>query len=101
MKPLKKVGLDDPKGWEEQPEHYPIIPEPQDENELPVPYYDSDDVDECDEETDEEYSGYKSDASSSTTGTIKRITHVNVFNNTWILREYKTCVSVETDFLEE
>ena len=76
MKPLKKVGKSEPKGWE-QPDtsqhHFPIIPEPVDDNELPVPYYDSD---EHNETSDDEGStwNYESDyTSDSSVDTTRRV----------------------------
>ena len=102
MKPLKKVGKDDPRGWEEpQDASFPIIPEPENDNELPVPYYDSDDLgcvdsDGEDDEGDEsDYTGYNSDVSTSTAGSTR---FVRPFPN---LGNFKTHVVAETDFVDE
>tara|TARA_B100001093_G_scaffold466139_1_gene484314 strand:+ start:1189 stop:1491 length:303 start_codon:yes stop_codon:yes gene_type:complete len=100
MKPLKQVGKDEPKGWETpQDSVFPIVPEPTNDNELPVPYYDSDDYDD---DTDASHEGnygdtdtdYGSDTGSAVKVTVKlRMPQVSTL--------YKTIVKEETDFLDE
>lgn len=98
LKPLSKVGKDDPKGWEGPPDHYPITLEPQDDNELPVPYYDSDEEASDNGHTtcDESDSDYMSDASSCSSRKLRVYTR--------IIRPppiFKTVVAEELDFVEE
>jgi hypothetical protein len=101
MKPLKKVGKDDPKGWEQpQDGAFPIIPEPEDDNELPVPYYDSDDI-----ETDDDDGSYDTDYTSDSSAVscvrlIKSTSRTGAYP-TIDVRVYHTFVQEEMDFLQE
>ena len=104
MKPLKKVGKDEPRGWE-QPDtaqqHFPIIPEPADDNELPVPYYDSDDHQDASEDEGSAWnyeSDYTSDGSVDVVGRCGFKWVPPAHNNS---KKFKTTVRIETDFLEE
>jgi hypothetical protein len=101
MKPLKKVGKTDPKGWQNpQDGSFPIIPEPDDNNELPVPYYDSDDYDDDDSEIthDESYGDTDTDYASDTSSISRQKHKVYVKPP---LTSYKTVVKEELDFLDE
>ena len=101
MKPLVKVGKDDPKGWEALPSHYRIALEPQDDNELPVPYYDSDDeyVSDTDRSDagcttcDDTDSEYLSDTSSCRGPKV--YTYITRHQN------FRTVVAEELDFVDE
>ena len=106
MKPLKKVGKDDPKGWEQpQDTAFPIIPEPVDDNELPVPYYDSDDMGEVSEseEGGEDYNtDYTSDSSVTSSSKSRKYLRPSVYQVLPIeTKVYKTVVCEELDFLQE
>lgn len=100
MKPLKQVGKDEPKGWEiPQDSVFPIVPEPTNDNELPVPYYDSDDYDEDTDASQEGNYGdtdtdYGSDTSSAVKMTVK-------LKSSPTFASYRTIVKEETDFMEE
>ena len=98
MKPLKKVGKDDPKGWEQPLDcAFPIIQTPDGDNELPVPYYDSDD-----EVSDDDDTSYDTDytSDSSTVSSTRFAPNRNVYHVIDI-KVYKTFVQEEVDFLAE
>lgn len=100
MKPLKKVGKDDPKGWEQPHDtSFPIVPEPEDENELPVPYYDSDEAGEQSDDDDEcsEYTDYTSDSSVASSSRRMPVYKTRPLET----RIFKTVVQEENDFLQE
>jgi hypothetical protein len=102
MKPLKKVGKSDPKGWQTpQDNAFPIVPEPDDENELPVPYYDSDDYDDESDFTHDDNYGDTDTEYGSDTGS--GVSHVRASPrvHTTSTPSYKTIVKEENDFVEE
>lgn len=100
MKPLKKVGKDEPKGWETpQDSAFPIVPEPTDDNELPVPYYDSDDYDDDTDDSHEgNYGDTDTDCGSDTCSVVKMTVKLPKSPGS---TPYKTIVKEETDFLDE
>lgn len=100
MKPLKKVGKDVPKGWETpQDSAFPIVPEPNDDNELPVPYYDSDDYDsDSDAGQEETYGDTDTEYGSDTSSVVKMTVKLRAPP---ICKSYRTIVKEERDFLDE
>jgi|TARA_B100001094_G_C17940931_1_gene675559 hypothetical protein len=100
MKPLKKVGKSDPKGWQTpQDTAFPIVPEPDDDNELPVPYYDSDDYDNDSDLTHDDNYGDTDTDYGSDTGSIP---HVKMRGYTVAPPpSYRTIVKEENDFMDE
>ena len=104
MKLLNKIGKSEPKGWE-QPDgtqqHFPIIQQPNDENELPVPYYDSDDVDDesdCDETGDTYDTDYTSDSSATSVAQYRNIKTLKYMS---CQQNFKTVVQADHNFLAE
>lgn len=103
MKPIKCIGITDPKGWDGII-HHPVLDET-DQNELEVPYYESDnnDSDEDDDYIDSIQDTESECTSSDETDTsYKRIynkittkLHINNMNN------FKTILIDETDFIPE
>lgn len=104
MKPLKKVGKSEPRGWEQpdtSQQHFPIIPEPVDDNELPVPYYDSDEHNETSDDEGGTWN-YESDyTSDSSVDTTRRVGFKWTPPAQIDSKKFKTTVKAETDFLEE
>lgn len=100
MKPLRKVGKSDPKGWQNpQDSAFPIVPEPVDDNELPVPYYDSDDYDDDSDNTRDDNYGDTDTEYGSDTGSIH---HINVrVHPAAPPATYRTIVKEENDFVDE
>ena len=102
MKPIKSVGISDPKGWNGTI-HHPILDET-DQNELEVPYYESDndgsdEDDYMDKIQDTESECTSSDETDTSYARIySKITtkmHITNMNN------FKTILIDETDFIPE